>query len=295
MRSLLLTILLGVLAALPALDVDLSNPLSYGGNQDEGYAVVYNEGHLVSIIGNAWKAFEIPAYELTEESILSFSVDVERDGEIIGIGLVSSIGPINPSRTFQISGTQSWGIQDFRGQSGRIDIPVGQYLSGTVTYVVLVGDDDRSTPVQQTRWSSIDLVERTPTLPVLRLKVEDTPLLQEHAAGGLAITERSMIASIQNETVRALDLNSGYTLDVARGDSIADDIARLQLYIDQGRPGFFWTPVSTVGRDALLGLAGALQAAEDAGLTTYDGAAAAGTLQSALRTMDAIYAASNDG
>lgn len=290
----LLSLLL-IVGALSAVDIDLSNPISYGGNQDAGYAVSYDEGALLSVNGNAWKAVELPApYTLTAETQLTFSVSVESNGEIIGIGLDDQVSRIDSSVMFQIDGSQTWGIQDYRGQSGLVTIPIGQFLTGTFTHLVFAGDDDAQAN-QHTFWSNISLDERTPALPVLRLKTDETPLLQEYDAGGLTITERAVISKIQSVTTDALDPAAGYQLSVDAASSINSTIAGLQAQINQGRPGFSWTPISTVGRDTLQALSAALTAASDAGLSTYDGGAAAGTLQEALRTMNAVYLINNDG
>lgn len=294
MLNRLLSLLL-IVGALSAVDIDLSNPISYGGSQDAGYAVSYDEGTLLSVNGNAWKAVALPSpYTLTAETQLTFSVSVESNGEIIGIGLDDQISRIDPSVVFQIDGSQTWGIQDYRGQSGLVTIPIGQFLTGTFTHLVFAGDDDAQAN-QHTFWSNISLAERTPALPVLRLKTDETPLLQEYDAGGLTITERTIISRIQSITATALDAAAGYQLDVSVAGSINSAIAGLQTQIDRGRPGFSWTPISTVGRDALQALSAALTAASDAGLVDYDGAAAAGTLQSALRTMNALYAPAGNG
>lgn len=279
-----------------ALDVDLSTPLSYGGSQDQGSAVVYNNGNAVSLVGNAWKTFQLAEpYTLTPETQLVFGVDVFQEGEIIGIGLDTQVNNINAQRSFQISGSQTWGIQEFRGQSGSVTIPIGQYLTGTFTHLVLIGDDDRSTARQSTYWNNISIVERTPALPVLRLKAEETPILQEYEDGGLVVTERAMISRIQNITDDALDFNDGYTLSVDVASTIRSEISYIQSRVDIGHPSFFWTPVSESGRDALLRLAEALEDNDEVGIVVYDGPSAAGSLQSALRVMDARYSTSNDG
>lgn len=293
-QNLGLLVLFTILAVMPALEVDFSTPLSYGGSQDNGTAIVYDDGNLVSINGNSWKAFALPStYEITAETQLVISVDVITNGEIIGVGLVNSINNINASRSFQLSGTQNWGIQDYRTNSnGRVTIPVGQHFTGQASYLVLIGDDDRSTPRQRTRWDSAVLKERAPLLRVPVVE-EDATILVAYDNNELDTATRAMISGIQNVTDDALDDASGYQLftDV----SVASVVDTIQRQIDIGRPGFYWSPVSIVGRDALLALDSALQSAEDAGLSTYDGGAAAGAVQSALRTMNALYVTTTDG
>ena len=290
--SVLITLLLSIPTAW-AVTVDLSAPVSYGGSQDAGYVNQLDE-NSVHVIGNAWKAFPLSeSYTITPETEITFSTTITEPGEIVGIALVSDLGSIDPSRSFQIAGSQTWGIQDYRGQTGLITIPVGQFYTGSVTHVALIGDDDRRAASEVT-WGFLSIAERTPLLRVFVL-ADDAPLLVERDAGGLEITERAVISRIQSVTADALDPASGYQLSIDDLDSTLGQLAQLQLFIDQGRPGFAWTPISSVGRDALQALAGALQSAEDAGLTSYDGGAAAGTLQSALRTMNALYEISSSG
>lgn len=293
-----LLLIAAALAPCHAVDVDFTDGVvSYGGNQDAGNAIVYNAG-LVTVAGNAWKAAPLPApYTITETTVIEVSVDVQTAGEIVGIGLVTELGNIDAGRTFQLAGSQTWGIQDYRLsdplESVRITIPVGQYYTGQATHVALVGDDD-ARGQQHTQWSTIRVYDAPPSLPVFKAD-PDSALLVAHDAGADDPVLRAMINRIQATTGVALDDASGFVLDVDYASQIRSSISTVQRLIDRGQPGFFWSPVSTIGRDTLSGLADALEVAEDAGLATYDGAAAAGTVQCALQAMAAVYDASSSG
>ncbi len=113
--------------------------------QDKGSAVVLSDGSGVTLTNNAWKQL-LTDVVITEESRLQFNFSSNKEGEIHGIGFETD-GQITESLVFQLSGTQTYGIQDFddyvTGEGVRsYDIPVGEYLSGTFDRMVLIMDED---------------------------------------------------------------------------------------------------------------------------------------------------------
>jgi hypothetical protein len=70
---------------------------------------------------------------------------------------------MDPGRTFQVAGTQTWGLQDYRNYSGgdwtSYRIPVGEYVTGSMQYLVLVNDHDVSRPSAQGAFRNVRLSE----------------------------------------------------------------------------------------------------------------------------------------
>ncbi|MCP4968252.1 MAG: hypothetical protein GY926_23835, partial [bacterium] len=84
---------------------------SYESNQDAGTAEVLDGGATLRLAGNAWKKVSLPT-TVEADTILAFDFSSSSQGEIQGIGFDTDNG-MSPDRTFQVFGTQTWGIQDF--------------------------------------------------------------------------------------------------------------------------------------------------------------------------------------
>ncbi len=138
-----------------SLDVDVSIPnvdfnerpiRTYAGRQDAGgVASTVSDGTALRLKGNTWKRVSMP-FTITPETVLEFDLRVLREGEIHGIGFDNDWYH-SSTRTFQLRGTETWGIQDFRtsvGANGTVHyrIPVGQFYLGYVKYLFFVNDHD---------------------------------------------------------------------------------------------------------------------------------------------------------
>ncbi|WOO41344.1 hypothetical protein [Rubellicoccus peritrichatus] len=132
---------------------DALDLVSYGVGQDGQHglsttATVSDAGSTIRLEGNSWKAIPYD-YTLTADTVLTFEVTVADEGEIIGIvletNLVNSGGDL---RAFQLGGTdtnwsQNAATHAYTGPGYEtITIPVGQYVSGSISYLALVADDD---------------------------------------------------------------------------------------------------------------------------------------------------------
>jgi hypothetical protein len=101
--------------------------LSYDPAQDTGPATVTADGTTLTLVGNAWKKVNVDCTVTTGTS-LSFAFSSVTQGEIHGIGLDTD-DAISADRTFQVYGTQVWGIQP--------DANFAVYPgTGTVTYTI---------------------------------------------------------------------------------------------------------------------------------------------------------------
>lgn len=120
---------------------------SYGEFQDwYGVASIQDSGQTLSIRGNGWKKIDF-AYDITAQTVLEFEFKSTKPGEVHGIGFDTD-NRISPDRTFQLYGSENWGINQFRtyasraGEWVRYQIPVGQFYTGSMQYLTFTNDHD---------------------------------------------------------------------------------------------------------------------------------------------------------
>jgi hypothetical protein len=137
---------------------------SYGGSQDGvGTVSVEHAGATLHMIGNIWKKIDF-VYDVTEDTVLEFEFKNTRQGEIHGIGLDTDDG-ISANRTFQLYGTQVWGIQAFDDYGSAAPdyrhyrIPVGQYYTGPMNRVFFVSDQDVANPNSESFYRNVRIWE----------------------------------------------------------------------------------------------------------------------------------------
>ena len=124
--------------------LDLAALQPYGSNQDNGTLAV--NGTAATITGNGWKALA-GTWEITPATIVEVEVKAGPVGEILGIGFDDN-NVISSNRTFRLGGAQAWGIgnyAEYPQQGGgwyRVNIPVGQFYTGTFNRLFLVNDND---------------------------------------------------------------------------------------------------------------------------------------------------------
>ena len=145
---------------------------SYGGsNQDvTGDYTVEDDGAALYLSGNTWKAIPF-SYNVTSNTKMTFDFQSSVEGEIQAIGLDDDL-VISPDRVFQLYGTQTWGIGDFKNYSATApgwksyEIPVGNFFTGTVNYITFINDHDSSNPNALGVFKNVKVFENPPsTLP----------------------------------------------------------------------------------------------------------------------------------
>jgi len=129
----------------------------YGGSQDaDANSSVIADGYGVGVYGDSWRAVDYD-YSVTEDTVLRFQFRSDDEGEIHGIGLDTGQGSLSQDRVFKLHGTQSWGVRDFDGNYTTGDgwqtyeIPVGEYYTGEMRYLVLAMDGDADTGTSEFR------------------------------------------------------------------------------------------------------------------------------------------------
>lgn len=127
----------------PSLDFS-GQVVSFGLNQDNGTHAVFLSGDRVDLYDNAWKAHPF-AYSVTPSTILEFEFRSSNEGEIQGIGFDND-NNISTNFSFQLKGTQNWGIQNFNNYTGSdwvtYTIPVGSFFTGSFNKLTLINDND---------------------------------------------------------------------------------------------------------------------------------------------------------
>ena len=131
-----------------------SAALSSYSNQDiDSNAVLSDDDNTLTLTGNTWFKADVATdsspncYSITPNTILSFSFDSSSQGEIQGIGFDND-DATSLNRTFQLSGSQTWGLQAFNNTyttgSGpqTYTIPVSDFYTGSFQYLTFLNDDD---------------------------------------------------------------------------------------------------------------------------------------------------------
>ncbi len=229
---------------------------SYGSFQDVGDAEVMNNGTTLKIENNAWKAININ-YNVTAGTVLQFEFGSSIEGEIHGIGLDDN-NTISFSKTFQLYGTQRWGIQNFNDYDGASTwktyrIPLGDYYRGLYKYLVFMADHDSGFSNSNSFFRNVVLFERdnnecysgleeqgttTSALPVEALSLYPNPaqevvhvnfpitdgstsLIRIFDATGQVVEERSVTATERGhrESLSINHLSQGtYFIQVTQGE-----------------------------------------------------------------------------
>ncbi len=119
---------------------------SYGGKNDaSGTVAIEDGGASLRLTGNNWKKIDF-SYTVTANTVLEFDFQSSSEGEIHGIGFDNDTKH-QSNRTFQLFGTQNWGLSEFANyttNSGdqRYVIPVGEFYTGQFKNLFIVNDDD---------------------------------------------------------------------------------------------------------------------------------------------------------
>ncbi|WP_395373560.1 zinc-dependent metalloprotease family protein [Marinicella sp. W31] len=123
---------------------------SYSAGQDlhpEAY-IVKGGGTVLKLLGNSWKKVAYD-YNVTANTVLEFDFkSTHQEAEIIGVGVIMSDGSGGnfSQRFWQIHGTQTYGKQNYNNYSGNqtvtYTIPIGETLTGQISHLVFVADED---------------------------------------------------------------------------------------------------------------------------------------------------------
>jgi predicted outer membrane repeat protein len=124
---------------------------------------VQDDGSTLRMTGNAWKQVGL-AYTITPNTMLEFDFASSQQGEVHAIGFDSD-EVVTWDHLFQLYGTEeSEAIQAYRdydasGDPQHFVIPVGQFVSGAMSRLVFVNDDDAMASAESL-FTNIQLYEK---------------------------------------------------------------------------------------------------------------------------------------
>lgn len=133
-------------AGCPTIDFNQTGLIGFGGSQDQGTYEIIENGKGVKLTGNAWKAIPMD-YDVTTETYIRFDYKSENQPEMGVIGFDENLS-ISANRAMMISGSQNWGIRDYKtypedGSWKTYEIRVGKHYKGKMKYLFFGADHDR--------------------------------------------------------------------------------------------------------------------------------------------------------
>lgn len=109
------------------------------------YGLPEVKNNRVTLVGNSW--YKIPVeIEVTKDTMLTMTIDIEGSSEIVGIALESD-NSLTQSKVLKLSGSQKFGndltnlLSEERNKT--IEIEIGKYHLGPLRYIVFILDNDK--------------------------------------------------------------------------------------------------------------------------------------------------------
>ncbi|MEB3357945.1 MAG: hypothetical protein VKK04_14555, partial [Synechococcales bacterium] len=145
----------------------LSRLRTYGGpGQNRNIRVSLSEdATALRMQGNGWRRLPVN-YTITPDTMLSLEFRSSAEGEIHAIGFDQNnqISGSDRQNSFQLFGVQDWGIDDFAVEMAskgwqKVEIPVGDYFTGSMRYLTFANDHDVANPTAVSEFRNIQLFE----------------------------------------------------------------------------------------------------------------------------------------
>jgi len=154
----------------------VASVLYKGQGNGVGTETVSGDGSSVTLVGNLWRAYQIPTYTITSDTILEFTINAADIGEFIGVSLDSDDYATNAPALFVAGGSQyssSFGAVSFQLQPRYLSgdgavtytVSVANYISGDVNYIGIFADDDSVPETADVTISNVRLYESGSTPP----------------------------------------------------------------------------------------------------------------------------------
>jgi hypothetical protein len=152
------------------LDFTKTPPATYGGGQDAGRAIVQDGGRTIVLENNAWKMVPL-TYDIKPTTLLAFDFRSTSQGEVHGIGFDSDLF-VSAQLTFQLYGSQTWGLQTYRNYEGNgawktYVIPIGKFYTGMAKHLFFAMDDDVSPALGNSFFRNVRVYEEGTTCAAL--------------------------------------------------------------------------------------------------------------------------------
>ena len=134
----------------------------------DGSASVEDRGASLWIAKNGWYKVDFP-YELSATTVLTFDFRSSVEGEIHAIGFDDDNDNGDEKRSFKVFGTQDWegnithyDTYDGSGKISHYVIPVGEYYTGTMSYLFFGNDHDAAPNNGESYFSNIRIYNDLP-------------------------------------------------------------------------------------------------------------------------------------
>jgi len=154
--------------------------------QGTGTRALTADGTAVTLTDNGWAAV-LGDFTIAADTVLRFTFEADTLGEIHGIGF-SNNDRVSAGTTFQLAGTQSWGLEDaawaYTPGTGpaTVEIAVGAHFTGSFDRMVFAMDDDEWVGADST-FADIVLDSGAAVGAALRDPVEDPVIPPVHSPG----------------------------------------------------------------------------------------------------------------
>ncbi|PPT10394.1 T1SS secreted agglutinin RTX [Geitlerinema sp. FC II] len=138
---------------------------AYNGQDASPQVTLSPDGSSLQLQGNSWKRINLD-YTVTADTILELEFRSTSQGEIHGIGFDND-NRVSSDRLFKFYGTQNWGIgeyENYAAQAGEwkfYQIRVGDFLTGSMPYLIFTNDHDTNNPTASSEFRNIKVYEGT--------------------------------------------------------------------------------------------------------------------------------------
>ena len=143
---------IAMVAGAEVLDFDEYCFSDYGEEGGDGVPVIVDDGQTIRLVGDVWSKVEIN-YTVTANTVMEFDFQSGEEGDTHGIGFDND-DTISSDKSFQLFGTDTWGIQTHNDYSGsgwkHYTINVGQSFTGEMDYLTFTNDHDVTPPLTPT-------------------------------------------------------------------------------------------------------------------------------------------------
>ena len=192
---------------------ELSSYTGTGGGQDGSSTVTVVNNDSIHLQGNFWKKLS-QSYNVTKKTVLEFDLTSSDTGEVLAIGLDND--QLYDYKQFRLGGTQadnkltSSGIPWYTAGTGAVHytIPVGQYYTGNMSYLVFIGDDDANSSTNAS-FSNVRIYEsHIPTIDLSNYAVtsyQGTSSGQD-VSGGATILDNGASIQLTGNTWKKISL-----------------------------------------------------------------------------------------
>ncbi len=127
----------------------------------QGSVQVSEDGMSLEVIGNKWQRLVLNDHAISASTVIEFDFRSSSKGEIHGIAFMPK-GQIDSKSSFNIYGTQSWGVNSIKyNQSGdfqTIRIPVGSLLRRHKMELVFINDHDVDDPTAHSEYRNFKII-----------------------------------------------------------------------------------------------------------------------------------------